>query len=151
MCLVQACSTAVQGLNEILILRRSARRNTPLAHSRTPLLGTLRGRMLSRRCISRNKPLVKSLLQSKETCSLSAQQQLLSARRARREQICFRHEMCSANHGSRVVAIVPAVTAATGTVTSTIILMDTGPCTIAYTVLAALAMRWSPEHWQRSE
>ena len=45
--------------------------------------------------------------------------------------------MRSVNHGSRVVAIVLAVTAATGTVTSTIILMDAGPCTIAYTVLAA--------------
>ena len=45
--------------------------------------------------------------------------------------------MCSVNHGSRVVSIVPAVTAATGTVTSTIILIDAGPCTIACTVLAA--------------
>ena len=43
--------------------------------------------------------------------------------------------MHSVNHGSRVVAIVLAVTAATGTVTSTIILMDAGPCTIASTVL----------------
>ena len=48
--------------------------------------------------------------------------------------------MHSVNHGSRVVAIVPAVTAATDTVTSTIILMDAGPCTITYTMLAALAM-----------
>ena len=48
--------------------------------------------------------------------------------------------MHSVNHDSRVVAIVPAVTAATGMVTCTIILMDAWPCTIAYTVLAALAM-----------
>ena len=79
-------------MHVFLIAQRSARRNTPLAHSRTPHLRTITGACSHGAATPPRKPLVKSLLQTRYLCSLSSLLQPLSTAFGRRDQERCRHE-----------------------------------------------------------